>query len=145
MQVLIDPQAWAIAAAGGVLIGLASALLLWLNGRVAGISGIFSQVFLGQHPVSERLWRLAFIVGLPLGASAVALLMPLSRPIEMPMNWLGMGLAGVLVGFGTRMANGCTSGHGICGLARFSKRSAVATLSFMASGMLTVFVIRHLV
>lgn len=144
MQVLIDTQAWRLAAAGGALIGLASALLLWLNGRIAGISGILGLLFLGPRPVAERSWRLAFLLGLPAGAALSILLLNPSPAIALPVDWRGMALAGLLVGFGTRMANGCTSGHGICGLARFSRRSLAATLSFMGAGMLTVYVIRHL-
>lgn len=144
MNVVVDTQAWMLAAAGGALIGLASALFLWLNGRVAGISGILGLLFLGQTQNGDRHWRLAFLIGLPLGALIYATLAPQHLPTSLPVDWAGMALAGLIVGFGTRMGNGCTSGHGICGLARFSRRSIVATLSFMASGMLTVFVIKHL-
>lgn len=143
MSTLIDTQGWMLAAAGGALIGLASSLFLWLNGRVAGVSGIFGLLFLGQSAGRERSWRLAFMLGLPLGALIYAMLAPQALPVKLQTDWAGMALAGLIVGFGTRMGNGCTSGHGICGLARFSRRSIVATLSFMASAMLTVFIIKH--
>lgn len=127
---------------GGVLIGLAGASLLLLGGRVAGITGIFAGL-LEPRP-GDKAWRAVFVVALIAGASAVALLRPdtfqlgLARP---PVLMVG---AGLLVGFGTRLANGCTSGHGICGVSRFSPRSLIATATFMAAGMATVFAVRHL-
>lgn len=126
---------------GGVLIGLAAGWMLLGAGRVAGVSGILGQ-FIWPDAGEERGWRLAFLVGLPLGASIVAALRgPLVVDIQTSTPLLVA--AGLLVGFGTRLGNGCTSGHGICGMARGSKRSFVATLTFLSVGAATVFVLRH--
>ena len=128
--------------AGGVLIGLAAAMLILVNGRVAGISGIVGGLFVPRR--GDVTWRLAFIAGL-LGAPLLALLMGVRSA---PRIDAGLGLllaAGLLVGVGTSYASGCTSGHGVCGLSRLSPRSLVATLAFMAAGMLTVFLLRHIV
>ncbi|TGG93338.1 YeeE/YedE family protein [Natronospirillum operosum] len=128
---------------GGALIGLSAALLLWAKGRVAGISGIAGGIIL---PVRGDLdWRIVFVVGLVLGG--------------LLYQWIGLGagvdhiravvdtplliIGGLLVGIGTTIGSGCTSGHGICGLARRSPRSLVATLSFMLSALVTVFIVRH--
>lgn len=128
---------------GGLLIGLAAAVLLLLNNRVAGISGIMGQA-IWPSPGEERGWRLAFVLGLPLGAAIVgALVGPLAVEIETSPPLLV--IAGVLVGFGTRLGNGCTSGHGVCGMSRGSTRSAAATLTFMAVAGIAVFVARHVV
>jgi len=126
---------------GGVLIGLAAAVLLLCNGKIAGISGILSGLWTRGSP--ERQWRQLFIIGLLAGGFLTPLLVgrPLDTFIAAPA-WLTV-CAGLLVGFGTRLGNGCTSGHGICGLARLSVRSLVATLTFMATAMLTVFIMRH--
>jgi len=127
---------------GGSAIGLATTLLLLSNGRVAGISGILGQ---GLWPSAgeARGWRLAFLVGLPLGAALVeALRGPLVVDIEASPAMLVA--AGLLVGFGTRLGNGCTSGHGICGISRGSPRSLAATATFMLFGGLTVLVTRAL-
>lgn len=129
------------ALAGGLLIGLASAGLLLLNGRVAGISGIFAGLFEPRR--GDRAWRALFIAGLIAGAAAVALLRPGTFHFDVVRPPALILAAGVLVGFGTRLSNGCTSGHGICGVSRFSPRSLVATATFMAAGALTVFVVRH--
>lgn len=128
-------------ALGGALIGLAAALLLALNGRIAGISGIVGGLL--PPRAGDALWRLLFVLGLALGALLVRLYSgaPLAVPVESSTFTLVLG--GVLVGFGTRLGSGCTSGHGICGLARLSPRSVVAVLIFMASAMLTVFALRH--
>ncbi len=130
---------------GGALIGLSAALLLWTKGRIAGISGIAGGVF---FPESKREipWRLVFLVGLVLGG--------------LIYQWLGLGVGtahieavvskplliagGLLVGIGTQIGSGCTSGHGICGLARQNPRSLVATLCFMGSAFVTVYIVRHL-
>lgn len=128
-------------ALGGALIGLAAALLLALNGRIAGISGIVGGLL--PPRAGDALWRLLFVAGLALGALLVRLYSgaPLAVPVESSTFTLVLG--GLLVGFGTRLGSGCTSGHGICGLARLSPRSLVAVLTFMASAMLTVFALRH--
>jgi hypothetical protein len=126
---------------GGALIGLASALLLLATGRIAGISGIVGRSLL---PAAGDLgWRLAFLVGLPLGAGAVGLVAPATRALEITHSVGLLVAGGLLVGYGTQLGSGCTSGHGVCGLARGSRRSLVATAAFMAAGMVTVFVVRH--
>lgn len=126
---------------GGCLIGLASVLLMVLNGRIAGISGILGGALSTATP--GRGWRLAFLAGL-IGAPVLLGLLgrPLAEP-EMPTSWLLIGVAGLLVGFGSRLGGGCTSGHGVCGMARFSTRSIVATIVFMATAAIVVAVMRH--
>lgn len=126
---------------GGILIGLAATLLLLANGRIAGISGIMGGLIKAER--SELFWRLAFLGGIIIGALLFHLIKPdFYQPREnFPVALLALG--GFLVGFGTRMGNGCTSGHAVCGIARFSIRSIAATLTFMATGFLTVYVIRH--
>lgn len=129
------------ALAGGMLIGLAASLLLILHGRIAGISGIVGGLL--QAPDGDHRWRIAFLGGLvaaPLLWAALA-----GAPgIQVEAGYPSLILAGLLVGFFTRMGAGCTSGHGVCGLSRLSPRSLVATLCFMAAGFATVFVLRHL-
>lgn len=126
---------------GGALIGISATLLLLFNGRMAGISGIMNGVF--NSPRSETVWRLAFLAGLVIGAFLFNLIVPgfFAMRQGYPL-WL-LAAGGFLVGFGTRMSNGCTSGHGICGLANLSPRSLLATLTFMAGGIVTVYFIRH--
>ena len=128
--------------AGGLLIGLASAIFLILNGRIAGISGILGGVL---HPVKNDVaWRLAFLFGLiiaPVVYASVA-----SAPVvQVDAGTSALVGAGLLVGIGTRYGSGCTSGHGVCGLSRGSPRSLVATAAFMLAGSLTVYVLRHLI
>jgi len=126
---------------GGLLIGCAAVLLLLVNGRIAGISGILGGAL---SPRSEdRSWRMAFLLGLPIGALAVAALRG-GLEIQVSTSLPTLIAAGLLVGFGTRLGGGCTSGHGVCGIGRGSQRSVVATAVFMASGAITVFVARHL-
>lgn len=123
---------------GGLLIGGAAAGLLLLNGRIAGISNIAAGVFSQQG--SEWAWRVAFLLGMLTGGSALTLLRPHvfgTTPLASPLL---IAVAGLLVGFGAQLANGCTSGHGVCGLGRRSLRSLIATLTFMMSGMVTVYV-----
>lgn len=134
---------WTGAVGGGLMIGSAAALFFWLNGRIAGVSGIFGDLFLDRGQ-GQSAWRLMFIVGLVAGCVAVRLLRPDLAEVQLQTGWIGMLLAGLLVGFGTRMGCGCTSGHGICGIARISSRSIVATVVFMCSAMLTVVALRHL-
>ena len=130
--------------AGGLLIGLSAALLIALLGRVAGISGITGALL--QMPtwsaVKQWGWRLAFIAGMVAAPLVWQLFAPLPA-MEMPSNPVVIIVAGLLVGFGTRMGSGCTSGHGVCGLSRLSMRSLAATLTFIATGAVTVFVMRH--
>lgn len=129
-------------ALGGLLIGVASIGLLLATGRIAGISGIVAGIFL---PIAGDVrWRVAFVAGLPLGAWVVARVAPTTAVLDMTSSkWL-LVVAGLLVGLGTQIATGCTSGHGICGLARGSPRSLVATITFMAAAAITVYVSRHL-
>jgi len=126
---------------GGLLIGLAATLLLLFNGRIAGIAGILGGLIVPNF-ASERLWRGAFVVGLLCGAAIYAWLHG-ALPLHLQAGNSLMLVAGLLVGFGTRLGSGCTSGHGVCGLARRSPRSLVATATFIACGMLTVFLTRH--
>lgn len=128
---------------GGILIGLATSMLMMGIGRIAGICGIVLNLFAGRD-TSNLAWRAAFIAGLPLGALIVSyaglknledIVMPASMPVTI--------VAGILVGVGTTFGSGCTSGHGVCGLARFSKRSIAATITFMTTAAVTVFVVRH--
>lgn len=130
---------------GGGLIGLAAALLWLVLGRIAGISGILGQAIGLATSGAERTWRILFLVGLPLGAWLAVQLGWASLPSAPPTNLLLAVIGGLLVGFGTRLGSGCTSGHGICGLARLSPRSLIATIVFMAAGMASVFVLRHLI
>lgn len=128
-------------AIGGALIGLASVLLMWLTGRIAGISGIFGGLL--SFSGGERDWRLAFIVGLIVAPLLSGLAgYPLPTP-QMPDSWALVAVAGLLVGFGARLGGGCTSGHGVCGIARLSARSIVATAIFMATAGAVVAVMRH--
>lgn len=131
------------AAIGGALIGLASAMLIVIAGRVAGISGILGATLgLGT---GERAWRIAFIAGLIL-APVAAMLAGYSVPTpQMPTSWIVIVVAGLLVGFGARLGGGCTSGHGVCGIARLSKRSIVATLVFMGAAVTVVALMRHVI
>jgi uncharacterized membrane protein YedE/YeeE len=129
------------AAIGGALIGLAAVLLMLSIGRIAGISGIFGEFL--TNP-ADKGWRLAFIAGL-IVAPVIAILAGARVPApQMPESWLVVVAAGLLVGFGTRLGGGCTSGHGICGIARLSARSIAATAIFMVAAIVTVFVTRHL-
>lgn len=125
---------------GGALIGLAATLLYAMLGRIAGISGVLNNAI---ENTDDRGWRITFLLGLIIGASLWFWFAPGVPPMrsDFPMPFLIV--AGLLVGFGTRMGNGCTSGHGICGLARLSKRSFAAVLSFMGAGFATVYLIRH--
>jgi uncharacterized membrane protein YedE/YeeE len=124
-----------------MLIGLAAVLLLWLNGRVAGVSGIAGGLWFALP--GERAWRLLFLLGLVAGAALWALLAP-AVPQPRSGSVVALLLAGLLVGYGTSLAGGCTSGHGVCGLARLSARSLAATAVFLLSGIVTTFVVRHL-
>lgn len=128
------------ALAGGILIGLAAASFLLLNGRIAGISGILGGLLVPGR--GDIAWRVAFLAGL-IGAPAVWVLAAELPPIEINAGYPALIIAGLLVGIGTRYGSGCTSGHGVCGLSRLSLRSLVATLSFMGAGFLTVYIIRH--
>ncbi len=129
------------AAIGGALIGLSAVLLMLLNGRIAGVTGVFAGLI---DPLStDRFWRAAFIAGLiaaPLSAALVGYTIPIP---QMPTSLVTVVAAGLLVGFGTRLSNGCTSGHGICGIARLSPRSIAATAVFMVAAIVVVAFTRH--
>ena len=126
--------------AGGGLIGLSASVLWLLNGHVAGISGIVNTL-VESRVRSERSWRAVFVAGLVLGGVLASAWFSDGLSAPMP-SWPTAAGAGVLVGVGTRLANGCTSGHGVCGLSRFSGRSLAATLTFIGTGALTVFLLR---
>ena len=126
---------------GGILIGLAATLLLWSIGRIAGISGIVNGI--ASSPRGDRAWRVAFLAGMMIVGAVVLQFAPAPPRIQTGATPLLL-TAGFLVGFGTRVGNGCTSGHGVCGLGRLSWRSAAAVATFMAAGMATVYVMRHL-
>ena len=132
--------------AGGLLIGLSASILVAALGRIAGISGIIGALL--QRPswksVSNWGWRLAFIIGMVTAPLIWQLFAPLPA-MQMPSNSVLISVAGLLVGFGTRLGSGCTSGHGVCGLSRLSLRSLAATLTFIATGAITVFVMRHVI
>ena len=129
------------ALAGGVLIGIAAAMFLLLNGRIAGISGVLGGLL---RPLrGDVAWRGAFVLGL-VGAPLVYLLFAVLPRPQIDAGYGTLILAGLLVGVGTRYGSGCTSGHGVCGISRLSPRSLVATLAFMGTGFATVFVTRHL-
>lgn len=132
-------SAWLAGLAGGALIGLAAVLLMWANGRIAGISGIANRVLDG--PAGDRGWAIAFLAGMMLAGAAVLLV---TGRVANPLASLPqLVAAGLLVGFGTRLGGGCTSGHGVCGIGRLSGRSFAAVAIFMASAIVTVYVVRH--
>jgi len=131
---------WAFA--GGLMLGIAAAAFVLLNGRILGISGILGGLL--RPRAGDTAWRIAFLLGM-LSAPAIYHLAVGPVTMRIDASWGMVVLAGLLVGLGTRFGAGCTSGHGVCGLARLSPRSLVATLAFMGTGFLTVFVLRHLV
>lgn len=129
---------------GGALIGLAAALLMVLTGRIAGISGIFGGLI--APGAGDRGWRIAFVAGLIAAPLLASFFTNASLPSPaMPASMLVIAVAGLLVGIGSRMGGGCTSGHGVCGIARFSARSLIATAIFMAAAIATVAVVRHVI
>ncbi|MBC7435930.1 MAG: YeeE/YedE family protein [Bdellovibrionales bacterium] len=126
--------------AGGILLGLASAIFILVNGRILGISGIVGGLFSPKS--GDVSWRLTFLLGLLAAPIIYALAAgPIAPRID--AGWVTVVIAGLLVGVGTRLGSGCTSGHGVCGLSRLSPRSLAATLAFMGAGFVTVFVMRH--
>jgi uncharacterized membrane protein YedE/YeeE len=134
---------WTSALLGGALIGLSATFLMLLLGRIAGISGIVAGALDG--PAGDKPWRLAFILGLvavPLIANVAGSAVP---PPPMPASWSLIAVAGLLVGFGTRLGGGCTSGHGVCGVARLSPRSLAATAIFVGTAAIVVAVMRHVI
>ena len=129
------------ALAGGVLIGISAALFILLNGRIAGITGIIGGLF--KTAKGDMAWRIAFTLGL-IFAPVVWLIFGKLPEITIDADYGLLVVAGLIVGFGARLGSGCTSGHGVCGISRLSPRSIIATLAFMGTGFLTVFVVRHL-
>ncbi len=129
--------------AGGILLGIASAMMVLLSGRILGISGILGGLLAPR--TGDMGWRLAFLLGMGASPMVFAALMPpeLLPVVRIDASEPLIALAGVLVGLGTRYGSGCTSGHGVCGLSRLSPRSLVATLGFMAAGFATVYLLRH--
>ncbi len=127
--------------AGGVLVGIAAAMFVLLNGRIAGISGVLGGLLMPAK--GDVAWRLAFVLGL-VGAPLVYLLFTAVPQPQIDAGNLALVVAGLLVGIGTRYGSGCTSGHGVCGLSRLSARSLAATAAFMAAGFVTVYITRHL-
>lgn len=139
METSFSPLA---ALSGGALIGLSALLLMWRHGRVLGLTGIFDGAVFSSDR-ADRIWRLALLAGILIAPSfymAFSGTMPAVEP-TVSLEWLGLG--GFLVGVGVALARGCTSGHGVCGLARLSRRSIAATLTFMASTAVTVYLLRH--
>jgi hypothetical protein len=129
---------------GGALIGLAAAMLMLLTGRIAGISGIFGGLLVPG--TTDRNWRLAFVAGLIAAPLIATLATGAALPSPaMPASLIVIVIAGLLVGFGSRMGGGCTSGHGVCGVARLSARSLVATAVFMIAAFITVAIARHMI
>ena len=128
---------------GGLMIGVAAAIMLLGAGRIAGVSGMAARAFGLSDGGAPRGLAWAFILGLPIGAAIVALI---AGPVvsRFPMSAMTLVAAGLIVGFGTRLGSGCTSGHGVCGMSRLSKRSIVATLTFMLAGFVTVAVVNAL-
>jgi uncharacterized membrane protein YedE/YeeE len=129
---------------GGALIGVSAVALMFLNGRIAGISGLTAGILSFSAIGQEQAWRIAFVLGLVVGPISLRLINGQSPDIAFVAPPPTMVAAGLCVGFGTVLGNGCTSGHGVCGIARLSMRSVIATAVFMFIGMLTTFVMRHL-
>jgi uncharacterized membrane protein YedE/YeeE len=127
---------WMAAAAGGVLIGAAATALLVLTGKTAGVSGVLDGLVRVER--SELDWKIAFVAGLLTGGVVLARVLPANLADHALQAWPVMAIAGWLVGFGTRLGGGCTSGHGVCGIGRLSGRSIAGTLTFIATGMVTV-------
>lgn len=126
---------------GGILIGLSAALLVLLNGRIAGVSGVLGGLLTPAQ--GDKAWRAAFLIGIVLAPLAYPMIASLP-PVQIDAGYGTLVVSGLLVGMGTRYGGGCTSGHGVCGLSRLSPRSLLATLAFMGAGFVTVFVVRHL-
>jgi hypothetical protein len=128
---------------GGMILGVAAALYVLLHGRILGISGIVAGLL---HPkLTDSAWRLSLVMGLVTAPFLAAVIFDIFPIVEIDSSWFAIVIAGLLVGFGAQYGSGCTSGHGICGLSRLSPRSLVATLVFMSTGFLIVFVTRHLI
>lgn len=126
---------------GGILIGIAAAGLLMFHGRIAGISGIAGGIF--RREPGDLAWRIMFLAGLFVAGVVWGYFRPLDYRVEIDRSMLALTIAGLAVGIGTQLGSGCTSGHGVCGIGRFSKRSTVATISFMVTAAITVFVVNE--
>lgn len=136
-------------AIGGLLIALAAVLMMLAIGRICGISGILNgatqNLILGRlKGVNEHIWRWLFLIGLIIGPLITHHVLSVNKPSPIDASWGLIIISGFLVGIGTKLGRGCTSGHGVCGMARLSVRSLVATMTFMLSGIITVYVVRHL-
>jgi uncharacterized protein len=140
----MEPLSPFVAAAGGLLIGTAAALFLLLTGRIAGVSGMAATATRIEMTGTPWASAVAFVLGLPLGAATIALIVR-APDVVVTSSVPLLIVAGLLVGFGTRLGSGCTSGHGVCGMARLSPRSLAATATFMASAAATVFLMRHVI
>ena len=130
------------ALAGGILIGLASFLATWATGKIPGISGVFSRAFMPAS--ADRFWRVTFLVGLVAGAAIAFQSVSSATNYQPVTSTMIHAIAGLLVGFGTRLGGGCTSGHGICGIGLGARDSLVGTINFMVFGILTVYITRHI-
>lgn len=128
---------------GGLMIGGAATIMMLFTGKIAGISGVTKGFLFGNNTPHERNWRMSFIIGILLGGVIVAQIMPDVTAKVGNFNYIQMIIAGLLVGIGTSLGNGCTSGHGICGLARRSPRSLASVVTFMAFGFISVYVLFH--
>ena len=127
---------------GGVLVGLSAATMLLMNGKIAGISGIFAGIL---NPVKgDTLWKSCFVVGLLVGGMLLKPLVSTAYDFGVVRPYSVLAVAGLLVGYGTRLGNGCTSGHGVCGIGRLSPRSLVATATFIATGAIVVYLVNHI-
>jgi uncharacterized membrane protein YedE/YeeE len=127
---------------GGILIGLSASAMLLVEGKIAGISGIFAGIL---RPIRDDIaWKMSFVAGLLVGGLFLRMFVPTAYDFGIVRSYGVLALAGLLVGFGTRLGNGCTSGHGVCGIGRLSSRSMIATATFIASGAATVFMFNHL-
>jgi uncharacterized membrane protein YedE/YeeE len=127
---------------GGILIGLSASAMLLLTGKITGISGVFAGVL--RPAKGDTLWKACFVAGLLAGGLVLRLFLPRAFDFGVVRSWDVLAPAGLLVGFGTRLGNGCTSGHGVCGVSRLSARSIVATVTFIVSGAVVVFLVNHL-
>jgi uncharacterized protein len=130
--------------AGGVLIGLSAVLLMYFQGRIMGATGILSGLMSGDVP-GDKIWRAAMVVGMIAGPLLVLALTGQMPAVEVPISLSMILIGGFIVGIGVTFGSGCTSGHGVCGMARLSPRSIVATLTFMIVAFVTVYVIRHVI
>lgn len=142
MMIMMAEFNWITALLGGLLIGASSTILLAFNGRIAGISGIVNGAI---EFTQKEAWRSLFLLGMLLGGAIYEYGLATHPTPTSPFAPWAMGIGGLLVGFGTRMGSGCTSGHGVCGLGRLSGRSLVAVLTFLTTAFITVFILRHLV